>query len=121
TEMFKKILSYPAHTLPLPYPAVIPLRSRAGARPATGAILGHQVINKGYGRLPEIVQELLRVRSDFRLLLQVVDPLGPPETLERLREIAANNERILLEEKPAGKHGWPTLLEASDLILCPYL
>jgi hypothetical protein len=121
TEMFKKILSYPAHTLPLPYPAVIPLRSRAGARPATVAILGHQVINKGYGRLPEIVQELLRVRSDFRLLLQVVDPLGPLETLERLREIAANNKRIRLEEKPAGKHGWPTLLEASDLILCPYL
>ncbi|HEV3174717.1 MAG TPA: glycosyltransferase family 1 protein, partial [Stellaceae bacterium] len=30
TEMFRKILSYPAHTLPLPYPAVIPLRSRAG-------------------------------------------------------------------------------------------
>jgi len=120
TEMLKMILSYPVHTLPLPYPAIIPLRNRAGARPVKVAILGHQAINKGYERLPEIVQELMHVRSDFRLLMQVVDPLGPPETLERLREIAANNDRILLEEKPAGKDGWPKLLEASDLILCPH-
>lgn len=120
TTMLKMILSYPVHTLPLPYPAIIPLRSRAGARPVTVGILGHQVINKGYDRLPEIVRELLQSRPDFRLLVQAVDPIGPVETLERLQEIAGSTDRVVLEEKPAGKDEWPKLLEMSDLILLPH-
>ena len=120
SKLFNLILDYPTQTLPLPYPAIIPLRNRAGTRPITVAILGHQRSEKGYDHMPEIVEELLRACPDIRLLLQVVDPLGPPEIQVRLREIAASNDRMMLEERAAGKSLWPQLLERADLILCPY-
>jgi glycosyltransferase involved in cell wall biosynthesis len=120
SQLFNLILDYPTHTLPLPYPAITSLRNRAGTRPMTVAILGHQRSEKGYDRLPEIVEELLRSCPDMRLLLQVVDPLGPPEIQIRLREIAASSDRVVLDERPAGRTGWPQLLEMSDLVLCPH-
>jgi glycosyltransferase involved in cell wall biosynthesis len=120
SQLFNLILDYPTQTLPLPYPAIIPLRNRAGTRPITVAILGHQRSEKGYDHLPEIVEALLRSCSDIRLLLQVVDPLGPPKIQVRLREIAASNDRMMLEERPAGERLWSQLLERADLILCPH-
>jgi hypothetical protein len=120
SEMFNALLEYPVHTLPLPYRSVIPLRSRAGTRPAVVAILGHQRSAKGYDRLPEITEELLCARPDIRLLVQHVSPIGPPEIGQKLRDMAASNDRLVLEEQPAGKTEWPQLLERSDLILCPH-
>jgi len=120
SDLFNALLEYPVRTLPLPYRSVIPLRSRAGAHPVVVAILGHQRLAKGYDRLPEIAEELLRARPDIRLLLQNVAPIGPPEIQRKLRDLAANYDRLVLEEKPAGRTGWPQLLERSDLILCPY-
>ena len=117
---FNLLLNYPIQTLPLPYPAIIPLRNRAGARPVVVAILGHHQAIKGYGSLPEIVEELLRTCPDMRLLLQLVDPVGPPEIQVRLREMAANDDRVVLDERPAGKTLWSQLLEMADLILCPH-
>jgi hypothetical protein len=119
--LFNALLEYPVRTLPLPYRAVTSLRDRTGARPIVVAILGHQKITKGYERLPEVVVELLRVRPEIRLLLQNVDPVGPPEIGQELRRIAANNDHMVLDEKPAGRTEWPKLLEMSDLILCPHL
>jgi glycosyltransferase involved in cell wall biosynthesis len=120
SQLFSMLLQYPVRTLPLPYRSVIPLRSRAGARPVVVAILGHQRLEKGYDRLPKIAKELLRTRPDICLLVQHVRPDGPPETKQNLRDMAANNDRLVLEEKPAGRAGWPQLLERSDLILCPH-
>jgi cellulose biosynthesis protein BcsQ len=37
-----------------------------------------------------------------------------------VREVAAESDRVLIDEAPAGKKRWPQLLEASDLVLCPY-
>lgn len=120
TELFKMLLQFPVRTLPLPYRAVAPLRNRAGARPVVVAILGHQRSEKGYDRLPEIAQELLRLPANIRLLIQNVDPLGSPETQQALRAIATSSDRVVLEETPAGSTRWPQLLEMSDLILCPH-
>jgi len=120
SELFTSLLEYPVRTLPLPYCSVVPLRSRAGARPVVVAILGHQRSVRGYDSLPEIAEELLRARSDIRLLVQHVAPIGPPEIGQKLHDIAASSDRLVLEEQPAGKTGWPQLLERSDLILCPH-
>jgi glycosyltransferase involved in cell wall biosynthesis len=121
TELFAMLLQYPVRTLPLPFRAIAPLRNRAGARPVVVAILGHHRPAKGYDRLPEIVQELLRLRGDIRLLVQsVVVPSDAPETQQALRDIAASSDRVILEETPAGKTRWPQLLEMSDLVLCPH-
>ena len=120
SALFQHLLEFPIRTLPMPFGAVTPLRSRAGARPTVVAILGHQRLDKGYDRLPEIVEELLRARDDIRLLLQNVAPIGPPETAPALRAIAARDDRLILEETPAGRKRWPELLEMSDLVLCPH-
>jgi hypothetical protein len=119
-ELFRDLLEYPVRMLPLPYRAVTPLRNRAGARPIMISILGHQRLAKGYDRLPEIVEQLLRRHTDIRLFVQNVEPQGPPETHQALRELAAHDDRMMLEETPAGRVRWPQLLEMADLILCPH-
>ncbi|HXP76990.1 MAG TPA: glycosyltransferase family 1 protein [Stellaceae bacterium] len=119
-QLFMSLLAFPVQMLPLPYRAVAPLRSRAGARPVHVSILGHQRLAKGYERLPDIVRELLRSRGDIRLLVQSVAPSDSPQTQLALRDIAANNDRMMLEEMPAGGSRWPQLLEMTDLVLCPH-
>jgi hypothetical protein len=120
SRLFKLLLKYPVPMLPLPFRAIIPLRNRAGAQPIVVAILGHQKLAKGYDRLPEIIAELLRLRPDIRLLVQNVAPVGPPEIGKALHDIAARDERLVLDETPAGSARWAQLLEMSDLILCPH-
>ena len=119
-DLFKMLLHYPVHTLPLPYRAVAPLRNRAGARPIVVAILGFQRAEKGYDRMPEIVTQLLRSIPEIRVLIQNPDPLGLQETQQSLREIAANSDRVILEEVPADGARWIQLLGMSDLVLCPH-
>ncbi|HYC15349.1 MAG TPA: glycosyltransferase, partial [Stellaceae bacterium] len=120
SEIFAGLLERPVKTLPMPYRAVAPLRSRAGAAPPTVAILGHQKFQKGYDRLPEILTALLRLPQEFRLLVQHVDPRGPEELQQAVRAVAHTDARVILEESPAGRTGWPLLLERSDLILTPH-
>jgi hypothetical protein len=42
------------------------------------------------------------------------------ETQKALRNLAARNPRLILDERVAGPTRWSELLDASDLILCPY-
>jgi hypothetical protein len=120
THLFNLLLEYPVRTLPLPFRAVGPLRNRAGTRPDVVAILGHQRPTKGYGRLPEIVRELLQERPDIRLFVQNVASSDAEETQQAMRDIGTSSDRLILEETPAGKTRWAQLLEMSDLVLCPY-
>jgi len=49
-----------------------------------------------------------------------VSPITSPQTQQALRQIAASDPRVFLEEVPAGKTRWPQLLDMSDLVLCAY-
>ncbi len=121
SQALSRLLARPVRTLALPYRAVAMLRNRAGARPTVVAMLGHQRAAKGFRQLPEIVTRLLRSRPDVRLLIQQVGHTDAPETERALRELAATDDRLMLEERPAGKMLWAELLERSTLVLCPYL
>ncbi len=120
SELFGTLLQFPVRTLPSPFRALGPLRNRAGARPVTVAILGHQRPLKGYDLLPEIVRELLRARQDIRLLVQNVASPEAATTQRTLRDAAASSDRVMIDEAPAGEARWRQLLEMSDLALCPY-
>lgn len=114
------LLKQPFTTLPLPYKAVAPLRNRAGARPVVIGILGHHREERGYSILPELAAALLRTRADIRLLIQNVEPAGPPDIGIALSDLAASDGRVRRETRPAGRALWAELLETSDLVLCPY-
>jgi glycosyltransferase involved in cell wall biosynthesis len=120
TEVFRLLLDFPVRTLPSPFRAVAPLRNRAGARPVTISILGHQRLLKGYDLLPDIARELLRARPDIRLFVQNVASPEGAATQQTLREMAQSTERLAVEETPAGKARWAQLLEMADLVVCPY-
>jgi hypothetical protein len=119
-EVLSALLARSIGVLPLPYPAVTRLRNRAGARPITVAIPGHQRVGKGYELLPEIARRLLSSRADIRLLIQLVEPQGPHALLEEMRDLAVRCDRLTIEERPAGRTLWAELMERSDLVLCPY-
>lgn len=120
TELFRLLLDFPVRTLPSPYRAVAPLRNRAGARPVTVSVLGHQRALKGYDLLPEIARELLRARPDIRLFVQNVAAPEGAVPQQKLREMAQTTERLAVEETPAGQARWARLLEMADLVLCPH-
>ena len=119
-RLFRRLLSYPVQALPSPFRAVAPLRNRAGARPITIAVLGHQRADKGYDLMPEIAHELLRARLDIRLLVQSVAAPGALDAQKSLRDLAATNKRLIIDEGAAGVERWVKLIGASDLVLCPY-
>jgi glycosyltransferase involved in cell wall biosynthesis len=120
TRLFGTLLGYPVRTLPSPFRTVAPLRNRAGTRPITVAVLGHQRANKGYDLMPDTAIELLRARPDIRLLIQNVASPDAAAAQKRLRELAAANDRLTIDEAITGKTHWARLIEMSDLVLCPY-
>jgi glycosyltransferase involved in cell wall biosynthesis len=120
TEVFRLLLDFPVRTLPSPFRAVAPLRNRAGARPVTVSVLGHQRPRKGYDLLPHIARALLNARPDMRLFVQNVASPEGAATQQTLRDMAQNTERLTVEETFAGRVRWVQLLEMADLVLCPY-
>jgi glycosyltransferase involved in cell wall biosynthesis len=119
-SLFRKLLDYPVRALPSPFRAVAPLRNRAGARPITVAVLGHQRADKGYDLMPDVAHELLRARLDIRLLVQSVAAPDAVDAQQRLRDLAATNKRLVVDEAAAGSERWANLVAMSDLVLCPY-
>ncbi|HKX09182.1 MAG TPA: glycosyltransferase [Stellaceae bacterium] len=107
-------------TWPAPIQATTNRRRRAGGRPITVAILGHQRPDKGYYLMPEVVSTLLRQRSDIKVLVHNGAPDFVPEPQQALRQLALEDQRVVLDETIAGPEPWARLLERSDLILCPY-
>lgn len=120
TQLFSLLLDYPVRTLPSPFHAVAPLRNRAGARPVTVSILGHQRPPKGYALLPEVIRELLRARPDIRVFVQNVASQDAAETQTTLYEMSQASDRLTVEQTPAGRTRWAQLLEMADVIVCPY-
>lgn len=118
--VYQALLGYPVSTLPQPHKAVTTCRSRVGRRPVTVAIIGHQRPEKGYHLVPATVRQLLGRCSDVRVLVHNGDPDGMPESQQAMRDLAAADRRIILDERVADGTLWAQLLDQSDLILCPY-
>jgi hypothetical protein len=117
---YQALLGHPVKTLPLPFQATSSRRRRAGTRPITLSVLGHQRPDKGYHLVPEVVETLLRQRSDVRVLVHNGAPAFTPTAQEALRGLARSDGRLTLDERIAGPKLWAELLERSDLVLCPY-
>lgn len=117
---FSGLLGKRVSTLPMPYSATTIVRNRARTRPITISVLGHQRPEKGFALMPDVAAGLLHTRTDIRLLIHNAKPDQMAMPQEQLRQLAANDPRILLEETVAGPKLWPSLLERSDLTLCPY-
>jgi hypothetical protein len=117
---YQVLLGLEVGTFPLPFKATTSRRSRAGTRPVTLAILGHQRPEKGYQYVPEIAATLLRQRSDLRMLVHNGDPPLMPGPQGAMRALARADARLTLDERIAGPAIWAQLLEQSDLVLCPY-
>jgi hypothetical protein len=120
SSVYQALLGHAVRTLPAPIQATTARRPRAGTRPITVSVLGHQRPDKGYGLIPEVVASLLRTRSDVRILAHNGAPNFVPEPQEYLRAMARQDSRITLDETIAGPEPWARLLDQSDLILCPY-
>jgi glycosyltransferase involved in cell wall biosynthesis len=116
---FKALMGKPVGVLPTPRIAVAP-RSRKGRRPITVAVLGHQRPEKGYQFMPEVAQRLLQSDCELRVLCHNADPAGMKEAQQALRTLAAADPRLILDERLAGDQVWAQLLDAADLIICPY-
>ncbi len=117
---FSGLLGKRVKTLPMPYSATGIVRNRARTRPITISVLGHQRPEKGFALIPDIAAGLLRTRSDIRLLIHNAEPGQMATSQEALRQLAANDTRVKLEETVAGPKLWANLLESSDITLCPY-
>jgi len=117
---YRGLLGKRVGVLPLPRGAVTQIRSRAGRRPITVAVLGHQRPEKGYQFMPEVFSRLLDARADVRVLAHNGAPEEMRETQQALRALAATEPRITIDERQAGERTWAGLLDATDLILCPY-
>ncbi|HLJ18863.1 MAG TPA: glycosyltransferase [Stellaceae bacterium] len=120
SRLFQQLLSYPVGTLASPFRAVAPLRNRAGTRPITVAVLGHQRSRKGFDLMPDIARELLRARPDIRLFIQSVGGSDIAAAQQRLRDLAATNQRLVIDEGAVSREWWAKLVGISDLIVCPY-
>lgn len=119
--IFQMLLSFPVGTLPLPQQAATSCRDRAGKRPIVIGILGHQRGEKGFDKVPALVERLLAERGDeIRLLVHNGDPQGMPKEQQALRDISARDRRLVLDERTADAVLWAALLEQTDLIVCPY-
>ena len=127
-EHYRYLLGRRVDTVPMLFEATTGRRNRAGKRPIVVALLGHQQRTKGYHMAPAIVRRLLAMRPELRFLIHNSDPAaaatedatGLVEAQQLLREMAARDGRVELSEEPAGKDLWSSLLERSDLVLCPY-
>lgn len=112
----------PVQTVPLPYRAFGPIRRRGSMSTLTLSFLGHQRDIKGYPMVPELAKILLARHRQIELLVQTVNN-GEPEMIaatESLRRVAAADPRLALIDAPTSGEDWASLLDRTDLVICPY-
>ncbi|BAE52591.1 glycosyltransferase [Paramagnetospirillum magneticum] len=120
SAIFQLLLDFPVGTLPLPQQAMTSCRDRSGTRPITIGILGHQRGEKGFDKVPALVARLLAERTDIRVLVHNGLPEGMVTPQQELRAMAAADPRLTLDERTADGVLWASLLDQTDLIVCPY-
>jgi glycosyltransferase involved in cell wall biosynthesis len=119
--IYATLLGCDVQTLPVPHFSDAVARPRGATRPIVIGVLGHQRGEKGYQLLPAIAEHLLNTRRDIRLLVHNAQPEFMAEAQLAMRALAARDDRVTLDETPAGPAKWRDLLDRCDLILCPYM
>jgi len=119
SEIFQGLLERPVGVIPLPLHAITTRRPRAGKRPITISVLGHQRTEKGFQLVPDVLKQLLDVPNvEFLIHNSAPGEMAVPQNA--VRELAKSHANIRLNEDPGDGPRWTSLLEASDLALCPY-
>ncbi|MFL5256977.1 MAG: glycosyltransferase [Rhodopila sp.] len=120
SAVYTQLLGKPVGALPLPQFSNAQIINRAGRRPITVAALRHQRPDKGYHLMPQIARLLLAYEPEVRLLIHNCIPEQMPQVQAELRAHAAVEPRVTLNGQIAGPALWRSLLDQSDVILCPY-
>lgn len=119
-ELFAQLLQYPVGVLPSFHSAYGPPRRRGTRRPLTIGVVGHQQLIKGYQLVPEVALRVLQARNDCRFLVHNSVPQQLPDLQAIMRTIAAQQERFVVDERTVAPDMWAALLDAVDVLLCPY-
>jgi hypothetical protein len=120
-EMFSDVLGVQVLKLPLPFDAVTSQRNRAGKRPIVLALLGSQRNEeKGYHHVPEILRGLFISHPELRAHVHNSYPDNFPAATMAMRALANTEPRLTCDERSVDSTGWAQLLDAADLMLCPY-
>lgn len=119
---YQSLMTCPVAALPVPRGREIFPRPWRTGDPVTVAVLGHQRGEKGYQFVPEIFAALARrfPGERFRFLAHNAQPDFMPEVQSAMRQLAAGDRRIEIDERVADSATWSELLARADLILCPY-
>ncbi len=120
SRVFAELTGQTVSTFPLPRVSITDRRSRVGAKPPTIGIVGHQRRDKGYHLVPQIIRHVLAARPSSRFLVHNGAPREMEEVQSELRAMAAQDQRIEIDERVADAAIWRQLLERCDLIVCPY-
>jgi glycosyltransferase involved in cell wall biosynthesis len=120
SKAYRLLLDQPVGVLPVAHPATAPLVNRAGRRPITASLLGHQRPEKGSHLIPAVARQLLSECDDIRVLVHGVGSAEFSQHQAVLRAMAATDTRLILEERVADEALWRQLLASTDLMLCPY-
>jgi hypothetical protein len=120
SEVYTTLLKHPVGTLPTIICAAGPVHQRGQMLPLTVSVLGAQRANKGYHLIPDVIHGLLQSSPTVRFLVHNGAPAQMAEQQTIIRELAAKEPRIIVDERPAGPDIWKQLLDDSDLIICPY-
>lgn len=117
---YGQLLSQPVTVLPVPRARSLPTQVQPRVAQTTIAVLGHQRSDKGYQFVPEIFANLAARFPYLRLLAHNCAPTQMAAEQAALRELAAREPRVLIDERVADAYTWNELLTESDVILCPY-
>jgi glycosyltransferase involved in cell wall biosynthesis len=120
SAIYSQLLLRRVQTLPLPHQAMRPIQPRPSRERVTIGVLGHQRADKGYHLVPEIALALLDARPSLQLLLHNGAPGYMHMVQDVVRDLAANDPRIIADERIADGALWESLLDCCDIVLCPY-
>ena len=122
SQVYSLLLSRPVGVLPLLQRAVRPVRLRTGEGGITVAVMGHQRAEKGYALMPRVTEILLAADPRVRVLAHNGEPEGQgmAEAQKEMRRLASAEPRIRLDERAVDAQGWLDLLDAADVVACPY-
>ena len=114
------LLQRPVAPLPLPLGPITARRKRSGGDSAVVAVLGDQRLEKGYHLLPGVARLLLDRKPGIRILAHNGRPGEMRDAQLAMRALAGTEPRLTIEERIADPRLWAALIDAADIILCPY-